>query len=39
MQLVWKQFEPSLIVNHAVKVGKLRVLKIKVSDTASEVEL
>ena len=39
MRLVWKQFVPWLTVNHADKVGKLRVLQVKVSDMVSEVEL
>ena len=39
MRLVWKQFVPWLTVNHADKVGKLRVLQVKVSDMVNEVEL
>ena len=39
MRLVRKQFVPWLTVNHADKVGKLRVLQVKVSDIVNEVEL
>ena len=39
IRLVWKQFVPWLTVNHADKVGKLRVLQVKVSNMVSEVKL